>query len=326
MSSSSGWQRVLPTSPAPVPYFWRCPLWVGLQACRRLTKRTLSRMPWTSRLVSCLQQRQWGPGTVLYSGEVFGRYWPRFVATGLPAPESIVCEVGPGPSLDVSLMFALAGVREAVAVDYAPWASREASLARAGELAEVMLAQGGWSDEEQAAIRRRAAQGGLPLRYEQHPLEDLQLPAGSVDFLFSHAVLEHISDPAAAFASIARVLSPRGVAIHHIDLKDHGFLRNRNPVLMLQFPRWLWDCCTRGVPGSISRRRLSAYLQAATQAGLEVHVLQRHMLPQCPVPSGQLAVEFRGLSAEDLCTLDAEVLCCHASPIAAVEIRRHVAL
>jgi len=42
--------------------------------------------------------------------------------------------------------------------------------------------------------------------------QNLPLQSGSVDFLFSVAVLEHIPDPAAALAEIARVISPGGRA------------------------------------------------------------------------------------------------------------------
>ncbi|NSW56916.1 MAG: methyltransferase domain-containing protein [Armatimonadetes bacterium] len=138
--------------------------------------------------------------------------------------------------------------------------------------------------------------------------EDIPLPAGSVDFMFSHSVLQHVGDLDRAFESMSRVLSPAGVAVHHIDLKDHGMSRSKNPLLMMQFPRWLWDLCTRNAPDAINRARLGRYLELASKHGLEAQVLSSTVTDELPVPRRALAPEFRDLPDEDLCTLAADIL------------------
>ncbi|HYL48390.1 MAG TPA: class I SAM-dependent methyltransferase [Stellaceae bacterium] len=52
------------------------------------------------------------------------------------------------------------------------------------------------------------APGGLELR--QRDLADTGVASGSVDVIYSQAVLEHVTDPDSVFAEIARLLAPGG--------------------------------------------------------------------------------------------------------------------
>lgn len=55
------------------------------------------------------------------------------------------------------------------------------------------------------------APGGLELR--QRDLADTGVAGGSVNLMYSQAVLEHVTDPDSVFAEIARVLAPGGCYI-----------------------------------------------------------------------------------------------------------------
>lgn len=83
-------------------------------------------------------------------------------------------------------------------------------LARAGHRVTVVDP----SPDSLAALQRRAAEGELAGRVTglQGDLSDLPglLPAGSVDLLLCHSVLEVVDDPAEAVASASTVLRPGG--------------------------------------------------------------------------------------------------------------------
>jgi SAM-dependent methyltransferase len=66
--------------------------------------------------------------------------------------------------------------------------------------------------EQFADSQRIAAQEGLDLRFEAASITALPFPDAAFDAVFSHALFEHLSDPAAAAREIARVLKSGGFA------------------------------------------------------------------------------------------------------------------
>ena len=68
------------------------------------------------------------------------------------------------------------------------------------------------SPDSLAAAQRRAAEAGVELRAVQGDVADLPAIAGeaAADLVLCHSVLEYVDEPAAALATIARVLRPGG--------------------------------------------------------------------------------------------------------------------
>lgn len=68
------------------------------------------------------------------------------------------------------------------------------------------------SPDSLAAAQRRAAEAGVELRAVQGDVADLPAVAGkaAADLVLCHSVLEYVDDPAAAVATVARVLRPGG--------------------------------------------------------------------------------------------------------------------
>jgi hypothetical protein len=72
-----------------------------------------------------------------------------------------------------------------------------------------------------------------------------ELPANSVDIVYSYAVLEHVPPSVAVGITeeARRVLMPEGIAYHAIGLHDHysGFDPHVSKVNFLQYPERSWD-------------------------------------------------------------------------------------
>ena len=59
------------------------------------------------------------------------------------------------------------------------------------------------------------------IRYQAPWTDPSSIPAGSVDLIFSQAVLEHVDDLDSVYAAMRRWLTPGGLMSHQIDFKCH---------------------------------------------------------------------------------------------------------
>jgi SAM-dependent methyltransferase len=126
-----------------------------------------------------------------------------------------------------------------------------------------------------------------------------ELPPRSIDFAWSHAVLEHIryGEFAAGVRELRRILVCGGCVSHQVDLKDHlgGGLNN------LRFPSQWWEAEWLARSGFYTNRiRFSEMMTVFTAEGFTVERLATSRFGSLPLPRASLAPEFRSLSDDDL--------------------------
>ncbi len=115
------------------------------------------------------------------------------------------------------------------------------------------------------------------------------IPDASLDIVASNSVLEHVADPAALFADLARVLAPGGVMVHRVDYRDHFF---KYPYHFLKFSKRIWDRWLD--PGDLPRWRLDDHLAALARAGFRAALLDaRRDQPAFDAVAPSLHADFR---------------------------------
>jgi SAM-dependent methyltransferase len=277
----------------PLPIPWRLKLHLKLG---------LSRLGWSYALWKKLRLFEHGkmdnPG---YAMKVFQRH---FDAAAPPRPFTAL-ELGPGDSLASALIAAAYGAARIILVDAGDFAKKDPRVYH--QIAHFLEREGlnppkGWQTLEEMleACHAEYLTGGL---------SSLQaLASGSVDFIWSQAVLEHVRrrDFAPTIAELRRCLSPRGVMTHQIDLADHfgGALNN------LRFPESKWESEAWASSGFYTNRlRKSEIIQIFEKEGLSATMEASTRWKSLPTPAGSMDSAFHGFSSDDLCIRDFFVKC-----------------
>jgi SAM-dependent methyltransferase len=138
---------------------------------------------------------------------------------------------------------------------------------------------------------------------------DIRLPDGSVDFVFSHSVFEHISDPDKTIAAIHKVLRKGGISAHHFDMRDHtDFSR---PLEFLKADEASWRANFAGEKAFLytNRRRLSDFVEAIERTGFKVlKVEPRERVAMSEEIRKGLHPDFQKYSLEDLAVVSALIV------------------
>ena len=235
-----------------------------------------------------------------YSLAVFERH---FEAAGRPPPGFCFLELGPGDSFSSAVIGHALGAARCWLVDSGAYASRDMTVY--GALIDALGARGG--TPRLLPITPAWDAPALLAHCGANYLEDgfrslSQVPAGSCDFVFSQAVLEHVpkEDFAAVMAEIHRILKPGGASSHDVDFQDHlgGSLNN------LRFSEALWEApwFARRSGFYTNRLRLSQMLAVFRDTGFETALLETEKWPEVRIPNHALDPDFRAFGADDLCT------------------------
>jgi hypothetical protein len=198
------------------------------------------------------------------------------------------------------------GARRTVLVDVAPFVRDDVEPYR--EIARHLARRGLPAADLEDAASLEDVLERCSASYVTGGLDSLRrLEDASVDFSFSHAVLEHVraAELPEILHELRRVTAPEGASSHLIDLEDHLAHELNN----LRFSERVWESRLFASSGFYTNRfRASRLLKLFAEAGFETTIVAETRWPALPTPRKKLAPEFRGVSDDDLLVHALEVL------------------
>src|SRR5579875_452587 len=240
-----------------------------------------------------------------YALGVFRKHFDRSGLTGCADGFSVV-EIGPGDTLSTAVIAKALGGTRCWLVDADAFARPDAQPYR--DLVDSLRESGLRVDGLEAFATRDELLAACGAAYLTRGVASLaEIPDASVDFIFSHAVLEHI--PRHHFARLAsemrRILKPGRIASHAVDLKDHlgGYLNN------LRFSERVWESDFMARSGFYTNRiRFSEMLGHFRNAGFDCEVVRTCRFTGLRPARTAMAKPFREMSDDDLLISDFEVV------------------
>lgn len=233
-----------------------------------------------------------------YALGVFEGHLRRAGYTPRSSCPSVIVEIGPGDSLFTAVIARSFGARRVHLIDAGAFASVDLEAYRALETTLIDL---GLSPP---SLKRAATVEEVLVRCDGHygaqGLRSLAaIPSSSVDFIFSHTVLEciRLRDFEPMMYEQHRILRPGGVCSHRVDLKDFlgGALNN------LRFSEKVWESNFIAKSGFYTNRlRLPDMLPIFQRAGFDYEILNVKRWEGLPTPRALLAEPFRSMDKESL--------------------------
>jgi SAM-dependent methyltransferase len=240
-----------------------------------------------------------------YAWNVFEKHYRSSTLAGLR--DCNVLELGPGNSLLTALFARSLGATRTWLVDGESLASQDVAVF---SRAERMLAQFELpAPEVGTAASMVTVLERLNAKYLTSGLASLQaVPTGTIDFLFSNAVLEHVrlADFAAIIRETRRVLKATGVASHVIDFKDHL----QNALNNLRFSERVWESQFMASSGFYTNRLTWPKMENTFRdAGFAVELHESKSWPNgLPTDQKRMAIPFKSLPLSDFRVMEAHVV------------------
>jgi len=245
-----------------------------------------------------------------------------------------VVELGPGDSLGTGLAALLSGASRYIAVDLVRHANAQQNIKVFEELVSlfanrtplpsnkeftevkphiddlcfpVSVLDDGGMEKNLHSKRLQAIVDCLQGATKENPLFQYVDPvaassvihAGSVDILFSQAVLEHVEDLQNLYRACRTWLRPGGLVSHQIDFRSHGSSREWNGHWV--YPDGVWRLIRGNRPYLLNREPCSTHLRLFAENGFQIVVEERSPLSS-RLQRSQLARRFRKMPEQDLTT------------------------
>ncbi len=244
-----------------------------------------------------------------YAYRVAEKHYNR--ASKLLGDKFVCMEIGPGDSLLASLCMSAFGASKIYMVDVEDFAVKDVKLyyemfkfidsSSEFELSDDFRFNilGDQSDKENVNSPN-AIISNLNAHYLTDGIRSLKSIAdNSIDFIWSHAVLEHISysEFDKYFIELYRILKFGGISSHRVDLKDHlsGGLKN------LFFSDVVWESNFMSSSGFYTNRiRYSDMIRRFSNVGFDVEVTNIDNWDVLPDRKSFMVKKFSNLSDSEL--------------------------
>jgi SAM-dependent methyltransferase len=219
-------------------------------------------------------------------------------------------ELGPGDSLATAVIARAWGGEGTVLVDEDAVATDDVGFYR--RLVEHLAAQGLRPPDLSGVETRAEVLERCNAVYLTEGLASLRkLPSGSVDFVFSNAVLEHVraEDFEPTMRELRRILTSTGRASHTIDLRDHL----DEALNHMRFSRSRWESPAFAKSGFYTNRlTYRELLDCFAGVGFSVEDATCTRWSSLPTPREKLAEPFRHHSDEVLTVSGLDVVLAQA--------------
>lgn len=318
---------------------------VGYLNLRELIKGGLTYIPFMRRLLQSREETG-GTGSARYCYSVWLRHLVQARAAGCDPDPKVIAELGPGDSLGIGLAGLLSGADRYFGLDVVRFADFKRNLRIFDELVELFRCRAPIPGAEEfphvlpglddyafpdfldqdrmeraldpsrlAQLRRElegdgSGTGGHIAYFAPWNRPDV-VRRGSVDMVFSQAVLEHVEVLPATYKALALWLKPSGFMTHTIDFKAHHTSGVWNG--HWAYNRALWTLIKGKRVFLLNRKPRSAHLRLLADSGFDV-VHEAAFRRSDGLPAGRLAKGFRDFSTEDAGTAGTFLI---ARPLAA---------
>lgn len=247
--------------------------------------------------------------------EHFEEYTSEFISPSSFFREKVVLEIGPGVSCGMSLYFLARGSKKVVMVDreHRFFLDKKDELV-VKDLCDYLENTYGATDIYSKAFEINNSRLILnPKSLEAHygGITNVPLPDSSVDFIFSNAVMEHVSDVEVAFAEMNRLLKPGSYMAHNVDLRVHGPIKKTSPLAHLQYADWEWKLLTARKMSYINRLRRSDFEKLLNKTNFELlHMKNNDEATDEYIDEirSQFINKFREMDVKDIKTLGISIV------------------
>lgn len=205
-----------------------------------------------------------------------------------------VLELGPGDSVATAIIARHHGAAESSLVDVGDYASRDVDIYNN---LEVALAPDHSQPKPYSSfdemLRITCA------RYLTRGLQSLkQIQSDSIDFIFSHAVLEHVAldEFRETIQETFRLQSSGGYCSHAVDLRDHL----ADSLNSLRYSPNRWHAMMSKAGYYTNRLRSSQIVDIFESAGYEIVAVHTRSWDKLPIPKEQLHKDFQHFTNDEL--------------------------